>query len=128
KPGANPDLMRTKLSEHDLVPEEWGGTTIYVNVSAKTKEGIDKLLEMLALQAELLELRANPNKAAKGHVVEARLDRARGAISTILVEDGTLHVGDLVIAGECAGKVRAMLGDKGQSLTEAGPSTPVEVL
>jgi len=128
KPGANPDLMRTKLSEHDLVPEEWGGTTIYVNVSAKTKEGVDKLLEMLALQAELLELRANPNKAAKGHVVEARLDRARGAISTILVEDGTLRVGDLVVAGEYTGKIRAMLGDKGQSVTEAGPSTPVEVL
>jgi translation initiation factor IF-2 len=128
KPGANPDMMRTKLSEQDLVPEEWGGTTIYVNVSAKTKEGVDKLLEMLALQAELLELRANPNKAAKGHVVEARLDRARGAISTILVEEGTLRVGDLVVAGEYTGKIRAMLGDKGQSVTDAGPSTPVEVL
>jgi translation initiation factor IF-2 len=128
KPGANPDIIRNKLSEYDLVPEEWGGTTIYVNVSAKTKQGVDKLLEMLALQAEILELRANPNKAAKGHVVEARLDRARGAISTILVEDGTLHVGDLVVAGEYSGKIRAMLGDKGQSLTEAGPSTPVEVL
>ena len=128
KPGANPDLIRNKLSEHDLVPEEWGGTTIYVNVSAKTKEGIDKLLEMLALQAELLELKANPNKAAKGHVVEARLDRARGAISTILVEEGTLRVGELVVAGEYSGKIRAMLGDKGQTVTEAGPSTPVEVL
>jgi len=128
KPGANPDIIRTKLSEHDLVPEEWGGTTIYVNVSAKTKVGIDKLLEMLALQAELLELKANPNKPAKGHVVEARLDRARGPISTILVEDGTLKLGDLVVAGEYSGKIRAMLGDKGQSVTEAGPSTPVEVL
>jgi len=128
KPGANPDIMRTKLSEYDLVPEEWGGTTIYVNVSAKTKQGVDKLLEMLALQAEILELRANPNKLAKGHVVEARLDRARGAISTILVEEGTLRVGDLVVAGEYTGKIRAMLGDKGQSLTEAGPSTPAEVL
>src|SRR5688500_9162585 len=104
KPGANPDIMRTKLSEYDLVPEEWGGTTIYVNVSAKTKQGVDKLLEMLALQAEILELRANPNKLAKGHVVEARLDRARGAISTILVEEGTLRVGDLVVAGEYIGK------------------------
>ena len=99
-----------------------------MNVSAKTKEGIDKLLEMLSLQAEMLELKANPNKAAKGHVVEARLDRARGAISTILVEEGTLRVGDLVVAGEYVGKIRAMLGDKGQTLTEAGPSTPVEVL
>jgi len=128
KPGANPDLIRNKLSEHGLVAEEWGGDTIYVNVSAKTKQGIDKLLEMLALQAEVLELKANPNKAAKGHVVEARLDRARGPISTILVEDGTLHGGDLVVAGEFSGKIRAMLGDKGQSVTEAGPSTPVEVL
>ena len=128
KPGANPDMMRTKLSEFDLVPEEWGGTTIYVNVSAKTKEGVDKLLEMLTLQSELLELRANPNKAAKGHVVEARLDRARGAISTILVEEGTLRLGDLLVAGEYTGKIRAMLGDKGQAVTEAGPSTPVEVL
>ena len=128
KPGANPDLIRNKLSEHQLVSEEWGGTTIFVNVSAKTKEGIDKLLEMLALQAELLELKANPNKPAKGHVIEARLDRARGPISTILVEDGTLKLGDLVVAGEYSGKIRAMLGDKGQSLTEAGPSTPVEVL
>ncbi|HEX3901462.1 MAG TPA: translation initiation factor IF-2 [Polyangia bacterium] len=128
KPGANPDLIRNKLSEHQLVSEEWGGTTIFVNVSAKTKEGIDKLLEMLALQAELLELKANPNKQAKGHVIEARLDRARGPISTILVEDGTLKLGDLVVAGEYSGKIRAMLGDKGQTVTEAGPSTPVEVL
>jgi translation initiation factor IF-2 len=128
KPGANPDLIRNKLSEHELVSEEWGGTTIFVNVSAKTKEGVDKLLEMLSLQAELLELKANPNKAAKGHVIEARLDRARGAISTILVEEGTLRVGELVVAGEYSGKIRAMLGDKGQTITEAGPSTPVEVL
>jgi translation initiation factor IF-2 len=128
KPGANPEAIRNKLSEHELVSEEWGGTTIFVNVSAKTKEGVDKLLEMLALQAELLELRANPNKPAKGHVVEARLDRARGPISTILVEDGTLRLGDLLVAGEYSGKIRAMLGDKGQAVTEAGPSTPVEVL
>jgi translation initiation factor IF-2 len=128
KPGANPDQIRNKLSEHDLVSEEWGGQTIFVNVSAKTKQGIDKLLEMLSLQADLLELKANPNKPAKGHLVEARLDRARGAISTVLVEEGTLKVGDLVVAGEFSGKVRAMLGDKGQTLTEAGPSTPAEVL
>jgi len=110
------------------VSEEWGGSTIFVNVSAKTKQGIDKLLEMLSLQAELLELKANPNKGAKGHVVEARLDRARGPISTILVEDGTLKLGDLIVAGEYSGKIRAMMGDKGQSISEAGPSTPVEVL
>ncbi|HVZ72196.1 MAG TPA: translation initiation factor IF-2, partial [Polyangia bacterium] len=128
KPGANVDAIRNKLSEHGLVSEEWGGDTIFVPVSAKTKEGIDKLLEMLALQAEVLELRANPNKAGKGHVVEARLDRARGPVSTILVEDGTLKVGDLLVAGEYSGKIRAMLGDKGQTVTEAGPSTPVEVL
>jgi translation initiation factor IF-2 len=128
KPGANPDLIRNKLSEHGLVSEEWGGETIYVNVSAKTKQGIEKLLEMLALQAEVLELKANPNRAGKGHVVEARLDRARGPMSTILVEEGTLRVGDLVVAGEFSGKVRAMLGDLGQNISEAGPSTPVEVL
>jgi translation initiation factor IF-2 len=128
KPGANPQAIRSKLMEHNLVPEEFGGETIFVDVSAKTKQGVDKLLEMLALQAEVLELRANPKKAARGHVVEARLDRARGPISTILVEEGTLRVGELVVAGEVSGKVRAMLGDKGQQITEAGPSTPVEVL
>jgi len=128
KPGANPDQIRNKLSEHGLVSEEWGGDTIFVNVSAKTKQGVDKLLEMLALQAEVLELKANPNKAAKGHVVEARLDRSRGPISTLLVEEGTLRVGDLVVAGEMSGKIRAMLNDKGQNITEAAPSTPVELL
>ena len=128
KAGANPQAIRTKLMEHNLVSEDFGGETIYVDVSAKTKQGIDKLLEMLALQAEVLELRANPKKAAKGHVIEARLDRARGAISTVLIEEGTLRVGDLVVSGEVSGKIRAMLGDKGQQITEAGPSTPVEVL
>jgi translation initiation factor IF-2 len=128
KPGANPDTIRNKLSEHGLVSEEWGGETIFVNVSAKTKQGVDKLLEMLALQAEVLELKANPKRAAKGHVVEARLDRSRGPISTLLVDEGTLKLGDMVVAGEVWGKVRAMLSDKGQNLTEAGPSTPVEVL
>ena len=128
KPGANPDQIRNKLSEYGLVSEEWGGDTIFVNVSAKTKQGVDKLLEMLALQAEVLELKANPKKAAKGHVVEARLDRSRGPISTLLVEEGTLRVGDLVVAGEMSGKIRAMLNDKGQNITEAPPSTPVELL
>ena len=128
KAEANIETIRNKLSEHNLVSEEWGGDTIFVNVSAKTKQGIDKLLEMLALPSEMLELRANPNKPGKGHVVEARLDRARGAISTVLVQDGTLKLGDLVVAGEFSGKIRAMLGDKGQNMTEAGPSTPVEIL
>jgi translation initiation factor IF-2 len=128
KPGANPDTIRNKLSEHQLVSEEWGGETIFVNVSAKTKQGIDKLLEMLALQAEVLELKANPKRAARGHVVEARLDRSRGPISTLLVEEGTLRLGDMVVAGEMSGKIRAMLNDKGQNITEAGPSTPVELL
>jgi translation initiation factor IF-2 len=128
KPGANPAAVRTKLMEFGLVAEELGGETIYVEVSAKTKVGIDKLLEMLALQAEVLELKANPNKPARGNVVEARLDRSRGAIATVLVKEGTLRLGDLVVAGEAFGKLRAMLGDKGQIITEAGPSTPVELL
>jgi translation initiation factor IF-2 len=128
KPGANPAAVRTKLMEYGLVAEELGGETIYVEVSAKTKVGIDKLLEMLALQAEVLELKANPNKPARGNVVEARLDRSRGAIATVLVKEGTLRLGDLVVAGEAFGKLRAMLGDKGQIITEAGPSTPVELL
>jgi translation initiation factor IF-2 len=128
KPGANPAQVRTKLMEQGLVAEELGGETIYVEVSAKTKQGIDKLLEMLALQAEVLELKANPNKPARGNVVEARLDRARGAIATVLVKEGTMKVGELVVAGEMYGKIRAMLGDKGQAVTEAGPSTPVELL
>ena len=128
KPGANPAMVRTRLMEQQLVAEEMGGETIFVEVSAKTKQGIDRLLEMLALQAEVLELKANPKKAAKGHVVEARLDRSRGAIATVLVEEGTLRLGDLVVAGEAYGKLRAMLGDKGQNITEAPPSTPVELL
>jgi translation initiation factor IF-2 len=128
KPGANPAMVRTRLMEQQLVSEEMGGETIFVEVSAKTKQGIDRLLEMLALQAEVLELKANPKKAAKGHVVEARLDRSRGAIATVLVEEGTLRCGDLVVAGEAYGKLRAMLGDKGQNVTEAPPSTPVELL
>ncbi len=128
KPGANPAMVRTRLMEQQLVAEELGGDTIFVELSAKTKQGVDKLLEMLALQAEVLELKANPKKAAKGNVVEARLDRSRGAIATILVKEGTLRVGDLVVAGEAYGKLRAMLGDKGQTITEAPPATPVEIL
>ncbi len=128
KPGANPAAIRTKFMEHGLVPEEFGGETIFIDVSAKTKQGIDKLLELLALQAEVLELKANPKKAGKGAVIEARLDRGRGPIATLLVKDGTLKVGDIVVAGETMGKIRAMLGDKGQNVGEAAPATPVEVL
>ncbi len=128
KAGANPDRIRTQISEHGLVPEEWGGDTMYVNVSAYTKVGIDKLIEAIQLQAQLLELKANPKKLAKGVVIEAKLDRNRGPMATILVQDGALHVGDIVVVGEHMGKVRAMLNDKGSTVLEAGPSTPVEVL
>jgi translation initiation factor IF-2 len=128
KPQANPDRVKQQLSEQGLIPEEWGGETMYVNVSAYTKVGIDKLLEAIQLQAQLLELKANPKKLAKGIVVEAKLDRNRGPMATILVQEGTLHVGDIVVAGEHVGKVRAMLNDKGSNVSEAGPATPVEVL
>jgi len=128
KQGANPERIRQQLSEHGLIPEAWGGETIFVDVSARTKVGIDQLLQMIALQAELLELKANPNKAARGTVIEAKLDRNRGPMATVLVQDGTLKIGDTVVAGEHIGKVRAMLDDKGRNLTEVGPSTPVEVL
>ncbi|MBK6848740.1 MAG: translation initiation factor IF-2 [Proteobacteria bacterium] len=125
---ANPERVRTQLGERNLIPEEWGGETIFVEVSAHTKQGIDRLLESLLLQAELLELRANPSKHAIGTVVEARMDRARGAMCTVLVQEGTLRVGEVVVAGEHIGKVRALLDDRGNSLEFAGPSTPVEVL
>jgi len=128
KEEANPLAIRQKLMEHELVPEEFGGETIFVDVSAKTRDGINKLLEMLALQAEVLELKANPKKPARGHLVEARLDRSRGPISTVLVEAGTLRTGDTIVAGTFSGKVRAMLDDRGKQLAEAGPSTPVEIL
>ncbi|HEX2568724.1 MAG TPA: translation initiation factor IF-2 [Polyangia bacterium] len=128
KPTAQPDRIRQQLSEHGLVPEQWGGETIYVDVSARTKVGIDQLLEMLALQAEVLELKANPKKLAKGVIIEGKLDRNRGPVATMLVQDGTLKVGDTITAGEQMGKVRAMLDDKGRNVTSAGPATPVEVL
>jgi translation initiation factor IF-2 len=128
KPQANPDRVRQQLAEQQLIPEEWGGETMYVNVSAYTKTGIDKLLEAIQLQAELLELKANPKKPAKGVVIEAKLDRNRGPMATVLVQDGTLNVGDIVVSGEAMGKVRALLNDKGASVTMAGPSTPVELL
>ena len=128
KPGANPDRIRQQLSEHGLISEAWGGETIFVDVSARTKVGIDTLLQMLALQSEVLELKANPNKLAKGTVVEAKLDRNRGPMATVLVQEGTMRLGDVVVAGEFSGKVRAMLDAKGRNVTEAGPSTPVELL
>jgi translation initiation factor IF-2 len=128
KPSAQPDRIRQQLSDHGLMPEQWGGETIYVDVSARTKVGIDQLLEMLALQAEVLELKANPKKQGKGVIIEGKLDRNRGPVATMLVQDGTLKVGDTITAGEQMGKVRAMLDDKGRSVTSAGPATPVEVL
>ncbi|HEX6837823.1 MAG TPA: translation initiation factor IF-2, partial [Polyangia bacterium] len=128
KPNAQPERIRQQLSEHGLIPEAWGGETIYVDVSARNKTGIDQLLQMIGLQSELLELKANPNKAARGTVIEAKLDRNRGPMATVLVQDGTLKIGDTVVAGEHIGKVRAMLDDKGRNLTEVAPSTPVEVL
>ncbi len=128
KPGAQPDRIRQQLSAHGLQPEEWGGQTIYVDVSARTKVGIERLLEMLALQSEVLELRANPNKAGKGAVIEARMDAKRGPVASVLVQEGTLRVGDTLVVGEEMGKVRALMDDKGRQLQSAGPSTPVEVL
>ena len=127
KVGANPDRIKQQLTEYDIVSEEWGGDTIICPISAKTGAGIDNLLENLVLQAEVLELRANPNRAAKGTVIEARLDQGRGPIMTVLVQNGTLHLGDIIIAGTCVGRVRTMINDKGQRVTEAGPSTPVEI-
>ena len=128
KPGADPNRVRQQLSEHGLVPEEWGGQTIFVEVSAKKKVGIDHLLEMLLLLAEVQELKANPHRQAKGVIVEAELDRGRGPVATVLVQKGTLKVGDVIIAGLHSGRVRAMINDKGKKVQEAGPATPVEVL
>ena len=127
-PDAQPDRVRQQLADHGLIPEEWGGDTIYVNVSALKGTNIDALLEQIAVSAYALELKANPDKPASGLVIEARLDRNRGPMATILVQEGTLRVGDVLVAGKTFGKVRAMLGDRGQTLDEAGPSTPIEVL
>jgi len=125
--GANPDRIKTQLADYDLVSEEWGGDTIICPISAKMGTGIDNLLENLVVLAEIQELKANPNRAAKGTVIEARLDKGRGPIMTVLVQNGTLHLGDIIIAGTCVGRVRTMINDKGQRVTEAGPSTPVEI-
>ena len=125
--GANPERIKQQLTEYDIVPEEWGGDTIVCPISAKTGMGIDNLLENLVVLAEVLELKANPNRAAKGAVIEARLDKGRGPIMTVLVQNGTLKLGDIIIAGTAVGRVRTMKNDKGQRITEAGPSVPVEI-
>jgi len=127
KPTANPDKVMQELTEYELVPEEWGGDVICVPVSAKTKMGIDTLLEMIQLTAEVRELRANPDRMAKGTVVEARMDIGRGPVATILVQNGTLHSGDAIIAGTAVGRVRVMTNDRGEKIDTAGPSTPVEI-
>jgi translation initiation factor IF-2 len=128
KPDANPERVRQELANHGLAPEDWGGDTIMVPVSAKTKDGIQQLLDMLLLQADVLELKANPERLAKGTIVEARLDRGRGPVATVLVQEGTLHPGDAFVCGSEFGRVRAMVSDKGQRIEAAGPSTPVEIL
>lgn len=128
KPDANPDRVKQQLSEQGLVSEEWGGDTIFVPVSAIRGDGIEELLEMILLLAEVEELKASPDRAARGTVVEAKLDRGRGAVATVLVQDGTLRVGDPIICGSIAGKVRAMLSDRGERVESAGPSTPVEII
>ncbi len=127
KENANPERVKQDLTSYNLVPEEWGGDTIVVPVSALTGEGVDNLLEMILLQADLLQLRANPNRTAKGVIIEAKLDKARGPLATVLVKNGTLHVGDNVVVGLSSGRVRAMVNDKGDRVESAGPSTPVEV-
>ena len=121
KEGANPDRVLQQLTEHELVPEEWGGNVICVPVSAKTKMGIDKLLETILLVAEMQELKANPDRTAKGTVIEAKLDKGRGPIATLLVQNGTLHAGDVIVAGMAVGKVRAMTDYRGRKVNSAGP-------
>jgi translation initiation factor IF-2 len=128
KPGANPDRVKNALAEHQLIPEAWGGQTIFVEVSAKQKTGLDALLEMILLQADVLELKADPARPARGAVIEARLDRGRGPVATVLVQSGTLRVGDAFVVGTFSGRVRALNNDRGEKVKEAGPSIPVEVI
>lgn len=128
KPEANPERIKQQLSEYNLIPEEWGGDTIFVNVSAKTKQGIDDLLEMVLLVAEMSELKANPNTKAVGVIIEAKLDKGRGPVATVLVQRGTLKIGDGIVAGTAFGRVRALFNHRGKKIKSAGPSTPVEVL
>ena len=127
KPSANPDRVMQELTEHGLVPEDWGGDTIFVPISAKTGEGIDNLLEMILLVSEVEEYKANANRKAVGTVIEAQLDKGRGSVATLLVQNGTLHVGDPIVVGHTFGRVRAMVNDLGRRVKEAGPSTPVEI-
>ncbi len=128
KPSANIERVKQELVEYELIAEDWGGSTIFVPVSAHTKEGIDQLLEMILLTSEILELKANPNRNARGIVIEAKLDKGKGSVATVLVQKGTLHVGDPIVIGASYGKIRAMIDDKGRRVKEAGPSTPVEIL
>jgi translation initiation factor IF-2 len=128
KPGANPENVKRELAELNLMPEDWGGTTVMVPVSAKKRQNLDQLLEMILLSTDILELKANPKRSASGAVLEAKLDRGRGPVATVLVQDGTLNVGDNFIAGPVVGKVRALIDDRGRSVKAAGPATPVEVL
>ena len=127
KEGANPERVKEQLTEYELVPEEWGGDTPCIPVSAHTKQGIDDLLEMIILTADMMELKANPDRAAKGTVIEARLDKGMGPIATVLVQNGTLRTGDIIVAGTSVGRVRSMMDDKGRRVKEAGPSVPVEI-
>lgn len=128
KPEANPSKVKNELAEHGVVSEEWGGQNIFVEVSAKKKIGIEHLLEMILLQAEMMELKANPNRPARGTIIEAKLDRGRGPVATVLIQTGTLKVGDAFVAGTASGKVRALIDDTGKKISEAGPSTPVEII
>ena len=127
KPGANPDRVKQELADQGLLVEDWGGDVISVPVSAKKGDGIEDLLEMILLQAEVLELKANPNRLGMGTVIEARLDKSKGPVATLLVQNGTLHSGDIVVAGTAVGRVRVMVDDKHRSIKEAGPSVPVEI-
>lgn len=127
-PGANVEKIKQELMEYELVPEEWGGDTIYVPISAKKKINIDNLLEMVLLVADMKELKANPNKQAKGTVIEARLDKSKGPIASMLVQRGTLDEGDTIVVGKSIGRIRVMKNDKGQKIKKAGPSTPVEIM
>ncbi len=128
KPSANIERVKQELTEYELIPEDWGGSTVFVPVSAHTREGIPELLEMILLTAEVMELKANPNRSARGLVIEAELDKGKGSVATVLVQKGTLHVGDAIAAGSAHGRVRAMMDDKGRRVKEAGPSQPVEIL
>ncbi|HBG17668.1 MAG TPA: translation initiation factor IF-2, partial [Firmicutes bacterium] len=128
KPAVNPDRVKQELTQYGLVPEEWGGDTICVEVSALKKIGIEQLLEMILLVSEMKELKANPNRPAKGTVIEAKLDKGRGPVASVLVQNGTLHLGDTVIAGDVSGKIRALVNDKGKNVTKVGPSEPVEIV